>query len=59
MSNPTARALGAEDLEPEESVNISAGIATNPFPNFYLTLDFYQIGFNGAYYYAKLSGKLR
>ena len=43
VNDPAARALGAEDLDPEESINISAGIATNPYPNFYLTLDYYQI----------------
>ena len=43
VSSPVARALGSNDLEPEESVNISLGATANPIPGLTFTLDWYQI----------------
>ena len=43
VNSPVARALGAQDLEPEKSVNLSFGATANPFRGFNLTADFYQI----------------
>jgi len=43
VSNPAARALGAEDLEPEKSVNFSFGATANPLRGLSITADFYQI----------------
>ena len=43
VSNPAARALGAEDLEPEKSVNFSFGATANPLRGLNITADFYQI----------------
>lgn len=38
-----AKALGAEPLDPEKSLNYSAGIATKPMDNLMLTIDYYHI----------------
>jgi iron complex outermembrane receptor protein len=43
VSSPEARALGAQDLEPEESTNLSLGLVMNPTDNWSLTVDLYQI----------------
>ncbi|TGX44761.1 TonB-dependent receptor [Sphingomonas naasensis] len=43
VSSPVARALGSKPLEPEKSVNFSAGAALNPFRGFSLTADYYHI----------------
>ena len=43
VNSPVARALGSNDLEPEESVNISLGATANPVPGLTFTLDWYQI----------------
>jgi iron complex outermembrane receptor protein len=43
VSSPVARALGSNDLEPEESVNISLGATANPVPGLTFTIDWYQI----------------
>lgn len=43
VSHPVARALGARDLEPETSVNYSAGIVLNPLDQLSVSLDFYRI----------------
>jgi iron complex outermembrane receptor protein len=43
VSDPIARALGAEELDAEESVNASLGITYALTNNFNLTLDAYQI----------------
>ena len=43
VSSPVARALGSKDLEPETSLNYSAGITFNPTDRFDITLDFYRI----------------
>ena len=40
---PAARALGAQDLKPEKSVNISFGGTANPVRGLTLTADLYQI----------------
>jgi len=42
VSSPAARALGAVDLKPEKSVNLSAGM-TYTMGNFSLTADYYNI----------------
>ena len=43
VSSPVARALGAQDLEPEKSVNYSVGAALTPGSGFNLTADWYQV----------------
>jgi iron complex outermembrane receptor protein len=43
VNAPAARALGARDLKPEKSVNLSLGATANPFQGLTLTADFYQI----------------
>lgn len=43
VSHPVARALGSKDLEPETSVNYSAGIVLNPLDRLNISLDFYRI----------------
>ena len=43
VSSPAARALGARDLEPEKSLNISFGATANPFRGLTLTADAYSI----------------
>jgi iron complex outermembrane receptor protein len=43
VNSPVARALGSKDLEPETSLNYSAGIVLNPVPRLNITLDFYRI----------------
>ncbi len=42
-SAPAARALGAQDLKPEKSVNLSLGATANPLRGLTLTADWYQI----------------
>ncbi|MDG3439986.1 TonB-dependent receptor plug domain-containing protein [Nitrospirillum amazonense] len=43
VTDPAAKALGAEPLKPEKSTNYSAGLVFRPTDNFYATVDFYQI----------------
>jgi iron complex outermembrane receptor protein len=43
VDSPIARALGSRDLEPEESVNLSAGIVLNPVDALDVTVDYYHI----------------
>jgi iron complex outermembrane receptor protein len=43
VDSPVARALGATDLKPEQSVNFSAGLAWNLVDALDLTVDFYRI----------------
>ena len=43
VNSPVARALGSNDLEPEESINISLGATANPLPGLTLTIDYYRI----------------
>ena len=43
VNSPVARALGAKDLDPEKSLNLSAGFTANPFRGFNLTVDFFRI----------------
>ena len=43
VSSPVARALGATDLKPEKSRNISVGLTASPLRGLSLTADFYQI----------------
>ncbi|MFJ3106952.1 TonB-dependent receptor plug domain-containing protein [Pseudomonas putida] len=43
VDSPLAQALGAEDLSPEKSRNISIGVTWQPLPQASLTLDAYQI----------------
>ncbi|HLL49449.1 MAG TPA: TonB-dependent receptor [Thermomicrobiales bacterium] len=42
VSDPVARALGAQELEPEESVNFGLGATLTP-GRFNLTVDYYQV----------------
>jgi iron complex outermembrane receptor protein len=43
VSSAPARALGARDLEPEKSLNLSFGATANPFRGLTLTADAYSI----------------
>ncbi|GAB7531041.1 TonB-dependent receptor [Pseudomonas sp. 3A(2025)] len=43
VDDPVARLLGADDLKPEKSQNISAGLVLQPFDDFTATVDFYHI----------------
>ena len=43
VDSPLAKALGAEDLSPEKSRNISIGLTWQPLPQASVTLDAYQI----------------
>ncbi|MEO7822847.1 MAG: TonB-dependent receptor [Gemmatimonadaceae bacterium] len=43
VGSPGATLLGARELEAEESVNFSAGIAARPFANLSLTADYYRV----------------
>lgn len=43
VASTAARALGAQDLDPETSVNLSAGLAVTPLENLTLTADVYRI----------------
>ena len=43
VSNPIARALGAQDLKPEKSINLSGGFTANPLAGLTLTVDYYNI----------------
>jgi iron complex outermembrane receptor protein len=43
VGHPAARALGAKDLKPEKSVNLSAGIVVSPVDEITVTLDAYRI----------------
>jgi len=42
-TSPVAKALGAEPLKPEKSVNASVGLALTPLSNVTLTADYYNI----------------
>jgi iron complex outermembrane receptor protein len=43
VNSAIARALGAQDLKPEKSKNLSAGVVWEPMPNLELTADFFHI----------------
>ncbi len=43
VNTPAAKALGATDLKPEKSTNLSAGLTAEPVENLSITVDLYQI----------------
>src|SRR5215210_2520205 len=43
VASPVARALGAQDLEPEQSEHRSIGLVWNPTPSFEAGIDFYRV----------------
>jgi iron complex outermembrane receptor protein len=43
VASPVARAMGAQDLKPEQSVHYSAGVVLNPVDALDLTLDVYRV----------------
>jgi iron complex outermembrane receptor protein len=43
VASELARTLGAEDLKPEQSVNVSAGLVWNAARNLHLTVDLFQV----------------
>lgn len=43
VDDPVARALGAADLKPERSRNMSAGVVVGPFDGFSFTADYFHI----------------
>jgi iron complex outermembrane receptor protein len=46
VDSPIARALGATDLKPEKSKNLSAGVVWQPLQNLELTADYFHIDIN-------------
>jgi iron complex outermembrane receptor protein len=46
VGSPAARALGATDLKPEKSTNLSVGTTWTPTPSFTATMDAYRITIN-------------
>jgi iron complex outermembrane receptor protein len=46
VASREARLLGARDLKPEQSVNLSAGFTLQPTSTFTLTADYYNIAIN-------------
>lgn len=46
VGSPIARALGAQPLKPEKSVNFGGGVAFNMVPGLSLTIDYYNIKIN-------------
>ena len=46
VSDPVSRALGAQDLDPEKSLNLGAGLTLNPLSGLNLTVDYYNIDIN-------------
>jgi iron complex outermembrane receptor protein len=46
VNSPIARALGAQPLKPEESVNLSAGLVFTMVEGLSLTIDYYNIKIN-------------
>ena len=43
VGSAIARSLGSQPLDPEKSVNLSAGFTANPFRSFNLTADYFHI----------------
>jgi iron complex outermembrane receptor protein len=43
VSSAPARVLGAQDLQPEDSTHLSAGLALTPMPGVDVTVDYYRI----------------
>jgi iron complex outermembrane receptor protein len=43
VASPVARALGATDLKPEDSVHLTAGFVFNPHPSLDFTADYFNI----------------
>ena len=43
VGSAIARSLGSQPLDPERSVNLSAGFSANPFSRFTLTADYFHI----------------
>lgn len=43
VNHPVAVALGAQPLEPEESMNLTIGAVYQPFDNTWITVDYYDI----------------
>ncbi len=43
VNSPAARALGAIDLKPEQSLHFSGGVVWNPLPSLDITIDAYRI----------------
>src|SRR4029450_9476060 len=43
VNTPGARALGATDLKPEKSYNVSGGVTYDPSSRFSVSLDYYDI----------------
>lgn len=46
VDSPIARALGAEDLQPERSLNFGGGVTFTVIPGLNLTVDYYNIKIN-------------
>ena len=52
VNAPIARALGATDLKPEESKNVSGGIVWQPLANLELTADYFHIDIDDRIVYS-------
>jgi iron complex outermembrane receptor protein len=65
VNSPIARALGATDLKPEQSVNLSGGVVWSPTDAFDLTFDLYRIDiddrivFSGNFTGARIEALIR
>jgi iron complex outermembrane receptor protein len=46
VDDPAARALGAQDLKPERTLNLAGGLTLDPVPSFSMTIDYYNITVN-------------
>ncbi|MFN3512819.1 MAG: TonB-dependent receptor plug domain-containing protein [Phenylobacterium sp.] len=49
-TNPVAKFLGAKELEPEKSFNLSFGLTASLFDGLNVTVDFYQIKLEDQFY---------
>jgi iron complex outermembrane receptor protein len=65
VDSPIARILGAEDLKPEKSKNLSAGLVWQPLSNLEVTFDYFHIDiddrivFSGNFTQAKVQALIK
>ena len=56
VGSPAAQALGAKQLKPEKSVNLSFGATANPFRGLTLTADIYEITIKDRIVFTEILG---
>lgn len=49
VNNPIAQTLGAVALKPEKSKNVSVGVTLQPWDNFSLTMDYYNVSIDDRF----------